>query len=370
MSFASIQVRVVSVSLLLLGSVFVSSGLAQAPSLAKQWEVTPQAKLAIDRGLAFLAVTQNPDGSWPCDVGFKLREDYLVTSTIDEQRRAGGGHAGVTGLAGLSFIAGGHLPGRGKYGRIVSRSIDYVLSQVKEDGYVTDNGSRMYSHAFATLFLGEVYGMTRRTDVREKLQMTVDLIVKSQNKDGSWRYLPFAPDSDMSITVCQVMALRAARNTGIRVPSSTIDAAVEYVKKSKVNRGSHKGGFTYQLMSPSRTRTSFSLTAAGVATLHNAAVYADEDIEDGLAYLEERLPYMLRFKEHYFYFYGHYYATQAMYVAGSPYWDRYYPVIRDQLVDAQKEDGSWYSNVGDAFSTSMATIILQVPFRYLPIVQR
>lgn len=337
---------------------------------ARVSEITPAARVGISRGLAYLAASQKTDGSWGCDVGFKLFDDYVVTSTEEEQEQLGGGHVGVTGLAGIAFIAGGHLPGRGQYGRVVSRALGYVLSQVKEDGYVTDNGSRMYSHAFATLFLAEVFGMTRRTDVRERLQLAVDLIVRSQNDEGSWRYLPFASDSDMSITVCQVMALRAAKNTGIRVPKSTIDAAVDYVKSSKIEYGPHKGGFTYQSRQNDRSRTSFSLTAAGVASLHNAAVYSDQDIQDGLNYLERQLTRFSQRRDHYFYFYGHYYAVQAMYTAGSPYWEKYFRVVREQLLRDQAPDGSWKSNVGRPFSTAMAAIILQVPLRYLPIIQR
>ncbi len=348
----------------------VSAQVRQSEDADKLWEVTPAARMSIQRGLAYLAATQNSDGSWPCDIGFKLNEDYMVTSSVADQQRTGGGHVGVTGLAGIAFIAGGHFPGRGQFGRHVERAIDYVLSQVKEDGYITDNGSRMYSHAFATLFLAEVYGMTRRSDVREKLQMSIDLVVRSQNKKGSWRYLPFAPDSDMSVTVCQVMALRAAQNTGIRVPKSTIESAIDYVKKSKIASGNNKGGFTYQDRPTFQTRTSFALTAAGIATLNNAAVYTDQDIQDGLTYLEGKLPQMVHYSDHYFYFYGHYYATQAMYIAGSPYWDRYYPVVRDQLISYQKPDGSWDSNVDETFSTAMAAIILQIPLRFLPIFQR
>ena len=38
--------------------------------------------------------------------------------------------------------------------------------------------------------------------------------MKSQNDEGGWRYEPYARESDMSIVVCQVIALRAARNIG------------------------------------------------------------------------------------------------------------------------------------------------------------
>jgi squalene cyclase len=325
---------------------------------------------AVERGLEFLAARQNPDGSWYSNVGFKLNDTYQVTNDEEQQRRAGGGHVGVTALACMSFMAGGNLPGRGKYGRNIEAGLEYILDSVKEDGYITDNGTRMYSHAFATLFLAEIYGMTHRKDVQVKLQMAVDLIVKSQNKWGSWRYLPFAPDSDMSITVCQIMALRAARNIGIRVPRSTIDRAIQYVLRSAFRTGPQRGGFKYQLREDQPTRTSFPLTAAGIATLHGAGVYSHDLIEEGLDYLKREFDSLADLRDHYFFFYGHYYAVQAMYIAGGRHWDWYWPRIQSQLVLDQRPDGSWKNNVSPEFGTAVATLILQIPNQYLPIFQR
>jgi hypothetical protein len=254
---------------------------------------------------------------------------------------------------------------------VLQRGLDYILQIVKEDGYITDNGSRMYSHAFATLFLTEVYGMTQRSDVKEKLQMAVDLIVKSQNKLGSWRYEPMALDSDMSITVCQVQALRAARNIGIRVPKSTIERAIQYVKDSAIHDGPERGAFKYQAKSV--TRSSFPLTAAGVTALFNAGAYGEEDAERGLEYLlSKRREMYEQYSTHYFYYYGHYYAVQAMFIQGEPYWSNYFPVVRDELISMQHPNGSWPNDMGPGpvFATAVATIILQIPFRYLPIFQR
>src|SRR5580765_6743138 len=110
---------------------------------------------------------------------------------------------------------------------------------MQENGYITRDGTRMYSHAFATLFLAEVYGMTRRADIKRALQRSVNLIVDSQNAEGGWRYKPFQRESDMSITVCQVLALRSARNVGIHVPITTIKNAQQYVYRSGV-RGNER----------------------------------------------------------------------------------------------------------------------------------
>ena len=182
----------------------------EAAGSASPLTVSPEQEAAVNAGLAWLANEQQADGSWSCKIGYKVNESYSYDREM--------GHVGVTSLACIAFLAGGHLPGRGEYGEVVEKGLEFILASVKGDGYISRYGSRMYSHAFATLFLAEIYGMTHRDDVRLNLQKAVDFIVKSQNAQGGWRYEPYAPESDMSIVVCQVLALRAAR-----IPASITD---------------------------------------------------------------------------------------------------------------------------------------------------
>jgi hypothetical protein len=70
------------------------------------------------------------------------------------------------------------------------------------------------------------------------------------------------------------------------------------------------------------------------------------------------------------YFYGHYYAVQAMWTAGGNYWKEWYPAIRDELLSRQNPDGSWLDQICSHYGTAMACIILQVPNNYLPILQK
>jgi len=344
--------------------------------------VTPEHQSAVERGLAWLADHQNEDGSWSGRIGYKLNTEYRETGD--------GPHVGVTSLACMAFLAGGHLPGRGRYGGVVERGLGFVLSAAQEDGYVTFGGTRMYSHAFATLFLAEICGMTPREDVRQKLQKAVDFIVDTQNEEGGWRYVPFAPESDMSIVVCQVLALRSARNIGIRVPKTTVDRAAQYVVDSAITESSvprfspsiypdEIGSFHYQRGRGSRS--SFPLTAAGVTALHGVGIYTDEAIQRGLDYLERnhepfnRL-YGANRDGHYFFWYGHYYGVQAMYTAGTSsqynYWESYFGRLREELFKMQRPDGSFPNHVGPGpgFGTAMAVLILEIPYRYLPIFQR
>ncbi|MHC4607568.1 MAG: prenyltransferase/squalene oxidase repeat-containing protein, partial [Planctomycetota bacterium] len=155
-------------------------------------EFSPQIQGAVRDGLAFLASQQRPNGSWTCRIGYKLYENYHGRD---------GEHVGTTALACMAFVSAGHTPGRGKYGDVVRRGLRYILECVRaEDGYVTANGTRMYSHAFATLFLAEIYGMSPRRDVKTKLKRAVALLVAAQNKEGGWRYSPMPVDADLSVT--------------------------------------------------------------------------------------------------------------------------------------------------------------------------
>ena len=112
----------------------------------------PRVDKAVARGLRILARNQESNGAWVASIGRKVHMSY---------RGRSGSHVGVTALACMSFMAGGSLPGRGLYGENVSRGLEFVLSSTRENGFICANGSRMYSHGFATLFLAEVYGMTR-----------------------------------------------------------------------------------------------------------------------------------------------------------------------------------------------------------------
>jgi hypothetical protein len=341
-------------------------------------EITPEVERAVEQGQRWLAERQHATGCWIQDIGFKLNSDYKVTSYEVP-------HIGVTALALMSFLAAGHLPGRGKYGDVLDRGLDYLLGCVRENGYIVDHETRMYSHALATLFLAEIYGMTRRNDVRTALQKAVNLICDSQNAQGGWRYKPFSPESDMSITVCQVVALRAARNKGITVPRRHILAAESYVRKSAVDSGTTRqrpgrsgpfyinegGAFRYQL--GPNGRTTFPLTAAGVTTLFAAGNYDEDLINNALDYMDHQLDsFNNRYDNHYFFYYGHYYAVQAYYIAGNERWRHYYSKMTDKLLSMQRRDGSWPCEIGpgDVFGTAVATLVLSIPYQYLPIFQR
>jgi hypothetical protein len=274
-----------------------------------------------------------------------------------------GAHVGITGLAGLAFMSDGNMPGRGRYSGHVEKCLGFVLSHASESGLIAAETSHgpMYGHGFATLFLAEIYGQTQRGDVREALRRAVRLIINTQNDEGGWRYQPVRADADISVTVCQMMALRAARNAGIYVDKEVIDKAVQYAEQSQ----NPDGGFRYML---NFGGSAFARSAGAVAALQYAGVYRSDEIEKGLAYLDRFRPPQDQTVGHYFY--GHYYAAQAMFLGGDRYWETWWPAVRAEMIEKQAEDGSWRGQAGDEYGTAMALIILQIPNRLLPIFQK
>ena len=314
--------------------------------------VTPATESAINKGLEWLAKRQHKDGSFGSGTTFS--QDVAVTS-----------------LCGMSFLSAGHTPQRGKYANNVKKAMEYVLSCCQANGYIIDDESKshgpMYGHGFATMFLAEVHGMTgkKNKDLRNKISKAVKLIIASQNKKGGWRYEPEPKNADISVTVCQMMALRAARNCGVSVPKETVDRCVQYVKSCQITGG----GFRYQLVRRAESR--FPRSAAGVVALYSAGIYKGKEIETGLKYLVKNKPRGTVFHNQQHYHYGHYYAVQAMWHAGGEYWQRWYPFIRDELMKQQQADGSWSAQqICNEYGTAMSLLILQMPNNYLPIFQR
>jgi len=330
---------------------------------------------AAERGLSWLAAQQGPHGEFQGDVGHKIGDDYIVNRSARMNEALGQGHVGVAALAGMAFLAGGHLPDRGPYGEVVRRIIDYLVEHTTEAGYVTDGGTRMYSHAFATLFLAEAHGMVVDTQLRDALDRSVRLIVDCQNQQGGWRYTPFSTEADMSVTVCQLQALRAARNIGIQVPKHTVDAAVAYVLRARTTRGSDQGLYYYKTAGRGAwdKNREYAINAAAVTALSSAGINDDDLHAPTLDWLEREYGMVERYyATHYYYWYGNYYACQAFFQAGGDRFRSFERRIQTDLIASQEPNGRWRNDVGpgDVFSTAVATLILQIEKQYLPIFQR
>jgi len=344
LSFVWVAVMIVTTTALLLPTTALAQSSDHEKTAGKL--ITKETERAIQRGLAYLASEQKEDGSF-----------------------GSGGYSrnvAVCAISGMAFMSSGSTPGRGPYGKHVTKCVDFILNNTQDSGFIAVSGSSshgpMYGHGFATLFLAEAYGMTRRADIREKLTKAVDLIVNTQNKDGGWRYQPQRKDADLSVTVCQIMALRAARNTGIFVPREVVDRCTNYVRRSQ----NTDGGFMYMVQGG---QSAFPRSAAGIVALYSAGIYEGKEIDKGQAFLLEYIPRREAIHRESHYFYGHYYAVQAMWRSGGEPWEKWYKAIRAALLERQDRTGRWSDSICPEYGTAMACVILQMPNNYLPIFQ-
>ena len=258
------------------------------------------------------------------------------------------------------------------------QAIAWVTSNQKSGLIIRDTShGELYSHGISTLMLGEVIGMVdskrKGLEIVHRVHRTaVNVILRAQNvpKDrwnlGGWRYTPSSEVSDISVSGWQLLALRAAKDTGLPVPDKNIRQAVHYIK-----RCAHPtGGFSYQPGGDPNT----GRTGTGILSLEICGEHGSPEARRGGDWL---LKNPLKWKGPFFY-YGSYYATQGMYQLGGNYWKQWQTVSEKLLLEKQSEDGSWPSppratheeQAGSIYTTAMAILSLGVEFRYLPIYQR
>lgn len=316
--------------------------------------ITSESQRSVIKGLDFLAGGQSDDGSW-------------IT---------GGGQAypvAMTSLAGTAFLAHGNTPTRGKYSKVVQGAVEYLVRCSTPTGIITgqgqDSGMPMHGHGFALMFLGSVYGMITKDKLRRQvadvLRRGIKLTAEGQSNEGGWFYTPGSGDEG-SVTVTQVQGLRAAQNAGFLVPKSVIEEAAKYLEKCRTR----EGAIQYSLSVPSGPR--LPISAAAIATLYNAGEFDNPIAVDCLKYVWDQFRASDDFNKgggHVFY--THLYASQGFYMAGDAYWDVYFPRTRDQLIALQTPEGAWNGDgIGTVYGTSISVIILQLPYKYLPVFQR
>lgn len=312
--------------------------------------VDPQTETILKGALRYMAGRQTSNGSW-----------YVEGPTPFP--------VAMTGYVLMAFLATGNLPEEGEYGKNVTAGMQFLLDSVQPDGTFRGGetgGKYMYNHGIATIALAELYGQTKAQMIRPKLERLIQLIVKSQNNEGGWRYQPRSNDADISITVLQVTALRAAKNAGFDVPQQTIDNAVKYVRSCYLPG---KGGFRYQ---PQGEDVGFAKTAAAIYSLQVCGQYNDPLVQAGSNYLFAN-PGVGGWIT-----YGNYYAAPAQYMIGGDTWRRWYAVMKELALKKVKQNGNtayWDLSIdgqgmGTIYCTAVYTNILAMPYHYIPLYQR
>ena len=338
------------ITLAILASLSLASAQNEVRTVFADWKekVDP----AVERGLEYLALVQQEDGSYPGSYGDSC---------------------GVPALAGMAFLSRGHLPTEGPYAEPLNKIIDFLLDRQNRDGLYTGGqygSGPMYGHNIATLFLSEVSGMVdpdRQKKINESLPRALALILraqgvrKSERHQGGWRYHPNSRDSDTSCSGWALMALRSAKLNGADVPDRAIADAIAYLYRNFSQKNGHFG-----YSSPHNQKN--SLTGMGLLCLELCGEHGKPATTKAADFI---LQTFRSLEGAQFEFYGNYYNAQAMFQIGGKYWDTYANWMYETYLKTQKEDGSWASReAGSVYGTAMMTLAFTVPYRQLPIYQR
>jgi len=186
-------------------------------------------------------------------------------------------------------------------------------------------------------------------------------------------------------------------DVGMEVPPRTIEMAIKSVRqKYKITGGpdgkgdqygddplaKRPGVFTYD-----GNKVTVAMAAAGAVCLQEFGRYDDFRIYRSLDHVgaeidKQKRGWQKRDGKVPFDAYTLYYVSQSLYQAGGERWRKHYPALRDGLVDKQKTGGdkgsagSWEAGAhlggkaSQLFGTSAAVFVLNIPNRYLPILQQ
>lgn len=320
---------------------------------------------AVAKGVAFLLSEQDARGA--------IREN-------------GAHETAMTALSALAFAAVGHQPASASpEGVALRKALTFLLGQGRQDqdGYFgARDSSRMYGHGITSLTLSAMLGMgadaAQDAALRSSCERAISLILRSQavvkrpEHAGGWRYTPVSTDSDLSISIWQLMALRSAKNAGLEVPKEAIDNAVGYLKRAHVPNGKDwktAAGFRYVSGGPAN----WSTAAEGLLALQLSGAYDAPEVLETAEWLLHNPPDAAKAKTLWFY-YGTYYYAQGMYQRGGEAAAESAKRVTEVLLPLQEANGSW-KPVSDmernkVYCTALALLSLSVKYHFLPIYQR
>ncbi len=311
---------------------------------------------AVAMALKWFAAHQFPDGHWAFEG---------MPCACTHQGDTKGCFTGATAMALLPFLGSGQTHMEGQYKDTVGRGLAYLVRTEQPNGSLIQGAGNMYAHGLSSIALCEAYAMTHDRKLMAPAQASIAFICYAQDPvGGGWRYTPRQP-GDTSVVGWQLMALKSGHMAYLQVPPNTVAGAIKFL-----NTVQSDGGSKYGYAEPGGKP---STTAIGLLCRMYLGWKKNEPaLMRGAEYISNLGPSPT---DHYY----NYYATQIMHHYGDEYWPKWNNVMREQLINSQEKEGhmagSWgvpgggHANErgGRLYVTSMATMILEVYYRHMPI---
>jgi hypothetical protein len=330
---------------------------------------------AVAAALKWLTTQQLSDGGWTFDLR-KTPNPNPDPGTAERARNA------ATGLALLPFLGAGHTPKEGRYASVVRRGFHFLSESGRAHNllrygpgisWVEPDRGDMYAHGIASIAFCEAYAMTNDKVMLPYAQASVNFIAAAQCGDGGWRYQPNDPTGgDTSVVGWQLMALKSASmGYQLSVPQHTLVRAYRFLDSVQLSEGA---AYRYMVRRP---QISPATTAIGLLSRMYFGWKKDNPaLQKGVEYLANRGPSTGKQSDMYY----NYYATQVMKHWEGEEWEQWNKVMRDFLIQTQAKKGaatgSWHFDENHAnyggrlYTTSLATMTLEVYYRHLPLYQK
>jgi hypothetical protein len=275
-------------------------------------------------------------------------------------------------MALLPFLGAGQTHMEGEYRPTVKGGLNFLVRSMKVrggTGSLEEPGGSMYSHGLGAIVLCEAYAMTRDKGLLQPAQYSLNHISYAQDPvGGGWRYKPKQP-GDTSVVGWQLMALKSGHMAYLNVDPNTVKGAIKYLDGVQANSGAHYG---YTGPAVGREAT----TAIGLLCRMYLGWKQDHPaLQEGVNFMAQKGPSKSNM-------YYNYYATQVMRHNEGDKWKEWNVKMRDYLIQEQAKQGhamgSWHFGGGDhgaerggrMYCTSMATMILEVYYRHMPIYRK
>jgi hypothetical protein len=346
-------------------------GAKERAGLAQKYGGTPASEQAVAAALKWLAEHQFYDGGWSFNHARAPRcgGQCRNPGQLEEARIA------ATAMALLPFLGAGQTHKTGNYKTTVKNGLYFLVTKMKrtpQGGNLWEPGGRMYSHGLASIALCEAYAMTHDKGLHQPAQEAINFICYAQDPiGGGWRYDP-RERGDTSVVGWQIMALKSGYLAYLRVPPITAKKAFQFLDSVQAESGASYGYLDGNI----EPGTGQATTAIGLLCRMYLGWKKDNAaLQQGVEWISSIGPSVGDM-------YYNYYATQVMRHWEGDLWKKWNDVMRDQLVNSQAkgghEAGSWFMPGGDLgadqggrlYCTSMATMILEVYYRYMPIYRK
>jgi hypothetical protein len=333
----------------------------------------PATERAVRAALGWLAASQSKDGHWDPKRFGAGQERYV----LGENRGGAGARAdtGITALAVLAFLGAGHSHQVGPYADNIARALDYLRRTQGVNGNLGGDAelfAHMYCHSMATFAVSEACAMTRDPKLRPLVERAVAYSLAAQHPtDGGWRYRT-GDTGDTSQLGWQLMALHSAELAGVSVPRETWTRVGGFL--ANVERGAHGGLAAYRPEgAPSRAMTAEALFCRQLLTRRPDGGLPAAALDEARRALLEEPPGGVMVN-----FYYWYYSTIALHrakghsIASEEAWATWNKALAGTLVGSQAGDGSWNAACvwggygGKVYTTALATMCLEVYYRYTP----